>query len=106
MLEDARAVVSLALWCASSRLAQTSALEDAMGLACLGDAAEELGAPGEPGVRWPSAQLQGPIQEAARRVIEAAAEHTGDDPVRAEWWDEQSARAERLLSALAKPRGI
>lgn len=106
MLEDARTVVSLALWCASSRLACTSALEDAMGLACLGDAAEELGAPGEPGVRWPSSHSHGPIQVAARRVIEAAAQHTADDPVRAEWWDEQSARAERLLSALAKPRGI
>lgn len=106
LLEDARAVVSLALWCASSRLARTSALEDAMSLACLGDAAEDLGAPGEPGVRWPSSQLHGPIQEAARRVIEAAAQHTDDVPERAQWWDEQSARAERLLTALAKPRGI
>ena len=106
MLEDARVVVSLALWCASSQLARTSSLEDAMGLACLGDAAEELGAPGEPGVRWPASQSHGPIREAARRVIETAAQHTDDVPERAQWWDEQSARAERLLTALATPRGI
>ena len=106
LLEDARAVVSLALWCGTSRLARTSALEDAIGLACLGDAAEELGAPGEPGVRWPSAQLQGPLREAARRVIEAAAQHTDDVPERAAWWDEQSARAERVLTALTRPRAI
>ena len=104
MLEDARVVVALALWCGTSQLARTSTLEDAIGLACLGDAADELGAPGEPGVRWPSSQLRGPIQEAGRRVIEAAAQHTADDAERAEWWDEQSARAERVLSALARPR--
>lgn len=102
LLDDARATVSLALWCAASRLARTSALEDALGMACLGDAAEGLGAPGEPGVRWPTADLEGGIRDAARRVIDEAAQHTGDCPAeRAQWWDDQSARAERILGALA-----
>jgi hypothetical protein len=100
LLEDARATVALALWCAAGRLSRTSALEDAMGLACLGDAVEELGAPGEPGVRWPGANLEGPLREASRRVIEESAQHTDDEAGRAEWWDDQSARAERVLSAL------
>ena len=100
LLEDARATVALALWCASGRLSRTSALEDALSIACLGDAVEELGAPGEPGVRWPGAHLEGPLREAARRVIEEAAQHTDDEAARAEWWDDQSARAERVLSAM------
>ena len=33
LLEDARATVALALWCASGRLARTSAIEDAMAIA-------------------------------------------------------------------------
>lgn len=102
LLEDARATVALALWCSASRLARTSAIEDALGIACLGDAAEGLGAPGEPGTRWPGAELEGPLREAARRVIAEAAQHTDDAPAcRAEWWDDQSARAERILGALA-----
>ena len=100
LLEDARATVALALWCASGRLSRTSAIEDAMGVACIGDAVEELGAPGEPGVRWPGAHLEGPLREAARRVIEESAQHTDDEPARAEWWDDQSARAERVLGAI------
>ncbi len=100
LLEDARATVALALWCASGRLSRTSALEDALSIACLGDAVEELGAPGEPGIRWPGPHLEGPLREAARRVIEESAQHTEDDAARAEWWDDQSARAERVLSAM------
>jgi len=72
-----------------------------MGIACLGDAADELGAPGEPCLRWPGAHLEGPLREAARRVIEESAQHTCDDAARAEWWDDQSARAERVLSAMS-----
>ncbi len=101
LLEDARATVSLALWVAAARLSRTSALEDALGIACLGDAAEGLGAPGRPCRTWPGAELEGPIREAARRVVEEAAQHTDDEPAQAEWWDDQSARAERVLSALA-----
>ncbi len=78
-------MVALTLWCAAGRLARTSALEDALGLACLGDAGEGLGAPGEPSVRWPHADLEGAIQEAARRVIDEAAQHTGDEAARTEW---------------------
>lgn len=104
LLEEARAVVAQALWLAASRLARSSALEDAMCVACLGDAAEGLGSPGEPGVRWPGADLEGPIREAARRIIAEAAQHTGDVSECADWWDEQSARAERLLTALAARR--
>lgn len=106
LLEDARATVSLALWCSAGKLARTSAIEDALGIACLGDAVEGLGAPGEPGVTWPPPEVEGSLREAARRVIEEAAQHTGDHPdERAEWWDDQSARAERILSALAaRPR--
>ena len=100
LLEDARATVALALWCAAGRLARTSAIEDALGLACLGDAADGLGAPGEPGTRWPTADLEGAIREAGRRVIAEAAQHTGDPSERAQWWDDQSARAERLVAAL------
>jgi hypothetical protein len=100
LLEDARSTVALALWCAAGRLARTSAIEDAMGIACIGDAVEELGAPGEPGVRWPGPHLEGPLREAARRVIEESAQHTDDEPARAEWWDDQSARAERVLGAI------
>ena len=75
-----------------------------MAIACLGDAVEELGAPGEPGVRWPGAHLEGSLREAARRVIEESAQHTEDECARAEWWDDQSARAERVLGALtARP---
>lgn len=101
LLEDARSTVALAIWCAAGRLSCTSAIEDAMNIACLGDAAENLGAPGEPAVRWPGPEMEGPIREAARRVIEVASQHTDDVAERAEWWDDQSARAERLLSALA-----
>lgn len=102
LLEDARATVALALWCSAGKLARTSAIEDALSLACLGDAAEGLGAPGEPGVTWPADEVEGALREAARRVIEEAAQHTSDrPPERAEWWDDQSARAERILSALA-----
>jgi hypothetical protein len=101
LLEDARSTVALALWCAAARLARTSALEDALGLACLGDATEDLGAPGEPGVRWPGSHLEGPLREAARRVIEESAQHTCDEPARAEWWDDQSAKAERVLNAMS-----
>jgi hypothetical protein len=102
LLEDVRATVALALWCAAGKLSRTSAIEDALGIACLGDAVDGLGAPGEPGVRWPGAELEGSIREAARRVIEEAAQHTDDSPAeRAEWWDDQSARAERILGALA-----
>jgi hypothetical protein len=101
LLDDARATVALALWCSASRLARTSAIEDALAIACLGDAADGLGAPGEPGTRWPGAEIEGPIREAARRVIEESAQRTDDPPDRAQWWDDQSARAERILSALA-----
>lgn len=101
LIEDARATVALALWIAAGRLSRTSALEDAMGIACLGDAVEGLGAPGEPCHCWPGAELEGVIREAARRVVEEAAQHTGDGEARAVWWDDQSARAERLLASLA-----
>ena len=102
LLEDARATVALAVWCAAGKLARTSAIEDALGIACLGDAVEGLGAPGEPGITWPGCEVEGALREAARRVIAEAAQHTGDRPTeRAEWWDDQSARAERILSALA-----
>lgn len=102
LLADARATVALALWCSAGRLARTSAIEDALALACLGDAADGLGAPGEPGVVWPSREVEGALREAGRRVVEEAAQHTGDHPAeRARWWDDQSARAERVLSALA-----
>ncbi len=101
LLEDARATVALALWCAAGTLARTSAIEDALGIACLGDAAEEFGAPGEPGVRWPQAEVEGALRESARRVITEASLHTEDvPPERAQWWDDQSARAERILTAL------
>jgi hypothetical protein len=102
LLEDVRVTVALAVWCAAGTLARTSAIEDALGIACLGDAVDGLGAPGEPGIRWPGSELEGSIREAARRVVEEAAQHTNDSPVeRAEWWDDQSARAERVLGALA-----
>ena len=102
LLEDARSTVALAVWCAAGRLSRTSAIEDALSVACLGDAIEALGAPGEPGVRWPGAAMHGPLREAARRVIEEAAQHTSDTPPeRAQWWDDQSARAERILAAMA-----
>ena len=101
LLEDARATVALALWCSAGKLSRTSAIEDALSVACLGDAVEGLGAPGEPGIRWPGPEIEGALREAARRVIEESALHTGDSPPeRAEWWDDQSARAERILSAL------
>lgn len=102
LLEDARITLALALWCASAKLARTSALEDAVSLACLGDGAELLGAPGEPGLAWPPQQAEGALREAARRVIEEASLHTEDQPPeRAEWWDDQSARAERILAAMS-----
>lgn len=102
LLEDARATLALALWCCSAKLARTSAIEDALTLACLGDGAELLGAPGEPGLSWPPPQAEGALREAARRVIEEASLHTEDQPPeRAEWWDDQSARAERILSAIS-----
>ncbi len=102
LLDDARATVAMALWCAAGQLSRTSAIEDALGIACLGDAVEGLGAPGEPGVAWPGAELRGALREAARRVIEEAARHTDDAPPdRARWWDDQSARAERILAALS-----
>ncbi len=104
LLEDVRSVVALARWCAAGRLARTSTLEDALGLACLGDAVEGLGAPGEPSVRWPHADLEGAIREAARRVIDQAAQHTGNEAACAEWWDMQSARAERVLGSLGARR--
>lgn len=102
LLEDARTTVAVALWCSAGRLARTSAIEDALGIACIGDAVEGLGAPGEPGVRWPPSDIEGSLREAARRVIEEASLHTADmPPERAQWWDDQSARAERILGALA-----
>jgi hypothetical protein len=102
LLEDARTTVAVALWCSAGRLSRTSAIEDAISIACIGDAAEGLGAPGEPGVRWPPAEVEGSLREAARRVIEEASLHTEDSPPdRAQWWDDQSARAERILGALA-----
>ena len=102
LLEDARATLALALWCSAAKLARSSALEDALGVACLGDGTELLGAPGEPGLSWPSSQAEGALREAARRVIEEASLHTEDQPPeRAEWWDDQSARAERILAAMA-----
>ena len=102
LLEDARSTVAVALWCLAGRLARTSATEDALSIACIGDAVEGLGAPGEPGVRWPPAEIEGSLREAARRVIEEASLHTEDSPQeRAQWWDDQSARAERILGALA-----
>ncbi|MBM3633899.1 MAG: hypothetical protein FJW99_01185 [Actinobacteria bacterium] len=102
LLEDARATLALAVSCSAAKLARTSALEDALGIACLGDGAELLGAPGEPGLAWPSALAEGALREAARRVIEEASLHTEDQPPeRAEWWDDQSARAERILSAMS-----
>lgn len=102
LLEDARQTLALALWCSAAKLARTSAIEDALGLACLGDGTEMLGAPGEPGLAWPPAIAEGALREAARRVIEEASLHTEDQPPeRAEWWDDQSARAERILSAMS-----
>lgn len=102
LLEEARATLALALWCSAAKLARTSAIEDALGLACLGDGTELLGAPGEPGLSWPPAMAEGALREAARRVIEEASLHTEDQPPeRAEWWDDQSARAERILSAIS-----
>ncbi len=92
-------MVALACGRAAGRLARTSALEDALGFACVGDAVEGLGAPGESSVRWPHADLEGAIRKAARRVIDEAAQRTGDEAARAEWWDMQSARPERVLGS-------